>query len=186
METFNQNDPPPPKSERPSTKAILTHSEFNSQTSIEPKFFRKGQIAWWDNPPTSSNRPYSEHVKAFSQDNNPVSVSTSPIRVYKAPFTNSSYAYRTQEWFNLAKNDVLCSRKAPPLASVLVGWLVGWFSNWEIISFSITTLLHGVSCHSGRAVWGVGLGRLVAGIVGSNPAQGMDVCPHLSVVCCPV
>jgi hypothetical protein len=24
--------------------------------------------------------------------------------------------------------------------------------------------------HSGRAVWGVGLGRLVAGIVGSNPA----------------
>jgi hypothetical protein len=31
--------------------------------------------------------------------------------------------------------------------------------------------------HSGRAVWGVGLGRLVAGIVGSNPAQGRDVCP---------
>jgi hypothetical protein len=31
--------------------------------------------------------------------------------------------------------------------------------------------------HSGRAVWGVGLGWLVAGIVGSNHAQGMDVCP---------
>jgi hypothetical protein len=31
--------------------------------------------------------------------------------------------------------------------------------------------------HSGRAVWGVGLGRLVAGIMGSIPAQGMDVCP---------
>jgi hypothetical protein len=40
--------------------------------------------------------------------------------------------------------------------------------------------------HSGRAVWGVGRGRLVAGIVGSNPAQGMDVCPRLSVLCCPV
>jgi hypothetical protein len=40
--------------------------------------------------------------------------------------------------------------------------------------------------HSGRAVRGVRLGRLVAGIVGSNPAQGMDVCPHLSVLCCPV
>jgi hypothetical protein len=40
--------------------------------------------------------------------------------------------------------------------------------------------------HSGRAVWGVGLGRLVAGVVGSNPAQGMDVCPRLSVLCCPV
>jgi hypothetical protein len=32
----------------------------------------------------------------------------------------------------------------------------------------------------------VGLGRLAAGIVGSNPAQGMDVCPRLSVLCCPV
>jgi hypothetical protein len=40
--------------------------------------------------------------------------------------------------------------------------------------------------HSGRAVWGVGLGRLVAGTVGSNPAQGMDVCPRLSALCCPV
>jgi hypothetical protein len=40
--------------------------------------------------------------------------------------------------------------------------------------------------HSGRAVRGVGLGRLVAGIVGSNPAQGMDVCLRLSVLCCPV
>jgi hypothetical protein len=30
------------------------------------------------------------------------------------------------------------------------------------------------------------LGRLVAGIVGSNSAQGMDVCPCLSVLCCPV
>jgi hypothetical protein len=38
--------------------------------------------------------------------------------------------------------------------------------------------------HSGRAVWGVGLSRLVAGIVGSNPAQGMDVCQRLSVLCC--
>jgi hypothetical protein len=32
----------------------------------------------------------------------------------------------------------------------------------------------------------VGLDRLVAGIVCSNPAQGMDVCPRLSVLCCPV
>jgi hypothetical protein len=40
--------------------------------------------------------------------------------------------------------------------------------------------------HSGRAVWGVGFGRLVAGIVSSNPVQGMDICPRLSVLCCPV
>jgi hypothetical protein len=33
---------------------------------------------------------------------------------------------------------------------------------------------------------GVGLGRLVAGIVGSNPALGMDVCPRPSMLCCPV
>jgi hypothetical protein len=39
------------------------------------------------------------------------------------------------------------------------------------------------------SVWpypGVGLGRLVAGIVGSNLSQGMDVYPRLSVLCCPV
>jgi hypothetical protein len=40
--------------------------------------------------------------------------------------------------------------------------------------------------HSGRAVWDVGLDRLDSGIIGSNPAQGMDVCPRLSVLCCPV
>jgi hypothetical protein len=27
---------------------------------------------------------------------------------------------------------------------------------------------------------------LNTGIVGSNPTAGMDVCPHLSVLCCPV
>jgi aspartyl/asparaginyl-tRNA synthetase len=40
--------------------------------------------------------------------------------------------------------------------------------------------------HIGRAVWGMGLDRLVAGIVGSNSAQGMDVFPRLSVLCSPV
>jgi hypothetical protein len=44
----------------------------------------------------------------------------------------------------------------------------------------------GSASHSGRAVWGVGLGRLVAGIVGSKSAEGMDVCPRLSMLCCPV
>jgi hypothetical protein len=29
-------------------------------------------------------------------------------------------------------------------------------------------------------------GRLNIGIAGLNPAQGMDVCLHLSVLCCPV
>jgi hypothetical protein len=50
----------------------------------------------------------------------------------------------------------------------------------------LTSVLIKIAGHSGCAVWGVGLGRLVAGIVGSNPAQGMDVCSRLSVLCCPV
>jgi hypothetical protein len=50
----------------------------------------------------------------------------------------------------------------------------------------LATVIERSAGHSGRAVWGVGLGRLVAGIVGSNPAQGMDVCPRISVFCCPV
>jgi hypothetical protein len=54
---------------------------------------------------------------------------------------------------------------------------------WNLYSEYILKFIAG---HSGRAVWGVGLGRLIAGIVGSNPAQGMDVCPRLSVLCCPV
>jgi hypothetical protein len=32
----------------------------------------------------------------------------------------------------------------------------------------------------------IGLGRLVTGIVGSNPTRGMDVCLCVSMLCCPV
>jgi hypothetical protein len=32
----------------------------------------------------------------------------------------------------------------------------------------------------------LGLGRLVTGIVGLNPARGMDACVCVSVLCCPV
>jgi hypothetical protein len=35
------------------------------------------------------------------------------------------------------------------------------------------------------AEWCVGLGRLDTGIVGYNPAQGMDICPRPSVLCFP-
>jgi hypothetical protein len=34
---------------------------------------------------------------------------------------DSSYAFRTQEWFNLARGDILRSRKTPPEVSFLVG-----------------------------------------------------------------
>jgi hypothetical protein len=32
----------------------------------------------------------------------------------------------------------------------------------------------------------MGLGRLVAGITGLNPASGMDVCPRPCMLCCPL
>ena len=38
---------------------------------------------------------------------------------------------------------------------------------------------------TGRAAYGVGFGRVLAGIVGSNPAWEMDIC-LLSVVLCQV
>jgi hypothetical protein len=38
----------------------------------------------------------------------------------------------------------------------------------------------------GRVVYGVDLGRLVAGIASSNPAGGMDVCLSVYMLCCPV
>jgi hypothetical protein len=54
-------------------------------------------------------------------------------------------------------------------------------TNSVIPSYSVSSAVPG-----GRAVKGVGLGRLVAGIVGVNPAQGMDLCLCVSVFCCPV
>jgi hypothetical protein len=43
---------------------------------------------------------------------------------FKAPLTISSYAFRKQEWSNLAKDDVfLRLRKTPPLVSFSVGWM---------------------------------------------------------------
>jgi hypothetical protein len=43
-----------------------------------------------------------------------------------------------------------------------------------------------VAGSSGRAVWGVGFDCSDTGIVGSNSARGMNDCPRLSVLCCPV
>jgi hypothetical protein len=48
-----------------------------------------------------------------------------PFIVYKALFTIPSNAFRTQEWCNLATDDVLRLRKTSPLVTFLVGWLAG-------------------------------------------------------------
>jgi hypothetical protein len=63
-----------------------------------------------------------------------------------------------------------------------LSWAI-WIQSIPLKSISLRSIFSG---HSGCAVWGVGHGRLVAGIVGSNPAQGVDVCPRLSVLYCPV
>jgi hypothetical protein len=44
-----------------------------------------------------------------------------PRYSFQAPFTISSNAFRTQEWSNLARDDVWRLRKTPPLVSFLVG-----------------------------------------------------------------
>jgi hypothetical protein len=52
----------------------------------------------------------------------PISVTTSPVIVYKAPFTISSYAFHMQEWSNRARDNVLRLYKTVPLVSFF-GWL---------------------------------------------------------------
>jgi hypothetical protein len=43
-----------------------------------------------------------------------------------------------------------------------------------------------MSRFGGRTVYGVGLGRLVTGIMGSNLAKGIKFYRRLSVLCCTV
>jgi hypothetical protein len=105
-------------------------SGFNSQTSIQPKFLSYRTSCLIASPPTSSNSPSLEHVKAFCHNENPESLSTSPVLVYKAPFTISSNAFRTQEWSDLSRDNVLRLLKTLPLVSFLFGWLLG---KWLVV-----------------------------------------------------
>jgi hypothetical protein len=64
---------------------------------------------------------------------NPVSRAISLVLVYKAPFTNSSYAFSVQGLFNLARDNILHSHIISPVISFVVGWLVGlvgWFTSY--------------------------------------------------------
>jgi hypothetical protein len=49
-------------------------------------------------------------------------------------FTLSSYAFRTQEWLNLARDDVLLLRGTPSLVTIF-GWLVGWLDGWFVVGW---------------------------------------------------
>jgi hypothetical protein len=53
-----------------------------------------------------------------------------------------------------------------------------------IILDLFTKIIFGAS-HTSRAVRDLGPDRSDMGIVSSNLAQGMDVCPRLFVLCCP-
>jgi hypothetical protein len=112
----------PPKVAEANSQSNPNPSWFNSQTSIQPKFFSQKTSCLMGSSPTSSNSHWFGHVKAFIQ-NNPISINTSPVTVYKAPFTVSSIMFHMQEWCNLARDDVLSLRKTPPLVSFF-GWLV--------------------------------------------------------------
>jgi hypothetical protein len=86
--------------------------------------FHEREFAWWGHPSTSSKSLRTENVKAFSQVKNSVNLRTPPIITYNATFTSSIYVFRAQEWFNQARDDVLRSRKTPPLVRFFVGNLV--------------------------------------------------------------
>jgi hypothetical protein len=82
-EAFSQSDPIPLGS--------APRCQFNQSS------FRKGRIAWWVRFPFRGNSPRSEHVKVFSQDNKPVTVSISPVSVLRPTFPVPAM----QEWFKL-------------------------------------------------------------------------------------
>jgi hypothetical protein len=54
--------------------------------------------------------------------------------------------------------------------------------NTDQVSFSSVNGVAGPNC---SALWGEGRDRLDDQVVGSKPAEGMDVCPHLSVLAIP-
>lgn len=68
----------------------LTEATPNLLGSTPSILLRKGHIARWDYSSTSRSRPWSQHVKAFSQDYNTVYVSISKVTVHMVTLTISS------------------------------------------------------------------------------------------------
>jgi hypothetical protein len=116
MEALSQNDPPPPsKSQWLSAKGF--HLFWFLLPYIHPAVpFVKGKLPVVFILPPAAVAP--------SQDKKPVSVSMCLVIVHKAVFSNSSNAFRTQGWFDLARDDVLRLHRTLPLVSYF--WVVGW------------------------------------------------------------
>jgi hypothetical protein len=113
----------PPKSQRPFSQSVPNTSGFTPSEPSNQNPFHKGQVAWWDNLP-----PVAIPLVWKSQGLPPRQKSRwrkhTPRCSFKAPFTISSNAFRTQEWLYLARDDVSRLRETPPLVSFYVGWLV--------------------------------------------------------------
>jgi phage gp29-like protein len=62
-----------------------------------------------------------------------------PVTAYKAPFTIYSNAFRTQEWYNLAREDVLRLRKTPPKGKAF--WLISWLVQLQRVNASSNILV---------------------------------------------
>jgi hypothetical protein len=60
--------------------------------------------------------------RSSAKTTNPLALAYPQLHYYRS-FSKSSYALRTQEWFNLTRDDVLRLCRTPPVISFLVGWL---------------------------------------------------------------
>jgi hypothetical protein len=65
----------------------------------------------------------------------PVGVSASPVTVYMALFFSSSYAFRTQEWFNRARDALRFVQDF--VLSYLVGWYTPHFNSEDGVSIFV-------------------------------------------------
>jgi hypothetical protein len=112
-----------PKSQRPSAKTIPTLPGSASRKQSNEYPCHKGQVAWCDNLPPAATAP-SLTRQGHLPRQNPVTVSTFPRYNLRQPFTNPSNAFRTQEWSNLARDNVSRLRTTPPLVNFLIVWFV--------------------------------------------------------------
>jgi hypothetical protein len=98
MVVLRKNNPPPPQ-----VAEAFSQSSLNI-SGLTPK--------------------YPSNQILFAKDKFPNGIILPPVIVYKAQFINVSYAFCTQEWFNLARDDIMSWRRTPPLDSFLVGWSI--------------------------------------------------------------
>jgi hypothetical protein len=113
---------PPPSHRGPQLKRFQPLRVLPPDIHPTKVLFARDRLSAGSLPPPHQYL-HSKHVKAFSQDSH-VSASTSEVTVYKGLLSTSSYAFRTQEWFNGARDDLLRFAQDTTL-SYVVGSLVG-------------------------------------------------------------